>query len=284
MSLEEPRGLSSLRGRRCWVVGCGLLGSALLAACRARGMQALGIDREVVADIQGEAELPSVLAMARERLEPECIFCCAATHGGDEAAYRSTYLDLPRALHAACPAARLIFCSSSSVYGGHGGALMQEDSPCSATSSKACLLREAEGAVLAMGGRVARLVPLYGGGRCELLRRFVQREPELPGEGERFLNYVHREDAARALLFLLSHSLSGDCPPVVNVCGEFFCKKEVYEALSVLTGLPRVEDVSAGGRRGAANQRVSAALLRSLGWEARVRFLRWAEKHWRDWS
>ncbi len=275
MSVEEQGGLRALRGRRCWVVGCGLLGSALLEACRAAGMEALGIDPVHSVELRGDASDPSVLARARRLLEPEFLFCCAATHGGDELAYRSVYLDLPRALHAACPQATLIFCSSSSVYGRQGGEVVTEGSPCHAASARARLLLEGEAAVRAWGGRVARLVPLYGGGRCELLRRFLQREPELPGDDVRVLNYVHRADAARALLCLATRAPEGG---VVNVCGESFTRGEAYAALSRLMALPRVAAVAEGGRRGVSSQRVSSDLLRSWGWEPRVSFVQWVAR------
>ncbi len=237
-------------------------------------MQVLGLDVAAGADVPGNAADPALLAAARSRLQPDFIFCCAATHGGDEAAYRRTYLELPQALHAACPAARLLFCSSSSVYGGQGGALLTEASPCRASSPRARLLLEAEAAVLSMGGSVARLVPLYGGARCVLLRRFVQREPELPGEEGRLLNYVHAADAARAQLCLAAAD-----ERVVNVCAESFTMGEAYAALSALTGLPRVAETAPAGRRGLSDARVSSALLRSRGWRAEVNFLQWSATH-----
>ncbi len=282
MPLEKQDALTRLplRGRRAWVVGCGFLGSCLLSLCREEGMQVLGIDHQGSADVQGDAASPSVLAAARSRLEPEFIFCCVATHGGDEAAYHAAYRRLPLALHAACPSARLLFCSSSSVYAGQGGELVSEDSPCRAVSARARILVEAESAVLAMGGMVARLVPLYGAGRCELLRRFVQREPELPGADSRFFNYVHQVDAARALLLLAQAGVSAP----VNVCAEFFSKGEVYAELSRLTALPRVPAGAPASRRGVSDQRVSSVRLRALGWEPRVQFIPWAADCWRNWS
>ena len=60
-------------------------------------------------------------------------------------------------------------------------------------------MEECERRILSFGGCVARLVPLYGPGRCELLRRHIAREPKLAGPPERVLNYVHVEDAADAI-------------------------------------------------------------------------------------
>ncbi len=163
------------------------------------------------------------------------------------------------------------------------GEVVTELSPCLARSAKAQLLLQAESAVLSAGGVVARLVPLYGDGRCELLRRMVQREPELPGEDGRVFNYVHRDDAAQALLSLAAACLTRTCPPVVNVCGESFTRGEVYAALHHLTGLPRVAETASGSRRGAQSQQVSPKLLESLGWRAQERFVRWASTSWKQW-
>ncbi len=277
MSLAQQGVMESLRGRPCWVVGCGFLGSCLAAACREAGMPVLSIDCEHPADVQGDAREHSLLAAAKERLLPETIFCCAATHGGDDKAYRSTYIDLPRALREACPQARMIFCSSSSVYARQDGGLVTEGSPTPASSPRLRLLHEAEAAVLEHGGKVARLVPLYGEGRCELLRRFVCGEPELPGGDNRWLNYVHREDAAQALLLIAART---DAPHIVNVCGDIMVKGEVYAALARLTGLKRRAAASVAGRRGSADQRVSAERLRALGWQPKHMFLDWAARHW----
>ncbi len=274
----EEQGMT-LAHRRIWVVGCGFLGSCLLAQLRGAGAFCLGIDPAGGADVVGDAAHPAVQAAARCLLEPELIICCAATHGGDAASYRRTYLDLPRALVAAFPAARLLFCSSSSVYGGQGGAQVAEASPLAATVPSARRLMEAEDFVGGLGaaGCVARLVPLYAEGRCELLRRHLDREPELPGEESRWLNYVHREDAARALLLLTARLLGvgGACPACVNVGADAFRKGEAYAHLAGLSGMPRVGVSRGGGPRAVLNQRVDVSLLRSLGWVPQHTFWEW---------
>ncbi len=272
----EEQGVS-LAGRRFWVVGCGFLGAALLAALRAAGARCLGIDPVAPADVAGDAGDEAVLGAARRRLEPEFIFCCVATHGGDEAAYRRAYLDLPRALAFRMPGARLLLCSSSSVYGGLGGGRVTEATPRCPQSATARVLAEAEDAVLGQGGCVARLVPLYAEGRCELLRRHFDREPELPGAEERWLNYVHRDDAAAALTLLAGHLLRGSCPPCVNICGDSFTKGDAYTRLVALTGQPRVGRAAESRRRARLDQQVDATLLRGLGWRPQFAFFDWAE-------
>ena len=89
----------------------------------------------------------------------------------------------------------------------------------------------AESAVLGQGGVVARLVPLYGPGRCELVRRYLAGEPCLPGGAGRCMNYVHRDDAVAALRLL-----AADGEGVYNLCGESFTKGEMYARLHAAYG------------------------------------------------
>ncbi len=274
----EEQGIKLAR-RRLWVVGCGFFGARLLQMLRAAGADCLGIDPAAPADVAGDAATPAVQQTARRLLEPELVICCAATHGGDEAAYRRAYLDLPRALAAAFPAARLLLCTSSSVYGGQGGGRVTESAPRRPQTATSRVLAEAEDAVAGQGGCVARLVPLYAEGRCELLRRHLDREPELPGAEERWLNYVHRDDAARALILLAARLLGGEAPACVNIAAESFTKGDAYAQLAARTGLPRTGHAASGSRRAALDQRVDATLLRSLGWRPRHAFFDWAANH-----
>ena len=56
--------------------------------------------------------------------------------------------------------------------------------------------------VLASGGVVARLSGLYGPGRCHVLKNLVNGTAHLDGAGDRMMNFIHRDDAARAMLLL----------------------------------------------------------------------------------
>ena len=151
-------------------------------------------------------------------------------------------------LAAAGYAGHCVFCSSSSLYAG--------------VSERSSVLAAAESVVLAAGGCVARLVPLYGHGRCELLRRHLAGEPCLPGAPERVLNYVHVEDAAAALQLLAEKACGG----IYAVCGQIFTKAEAYDFLERITGVPTSAQSSSPGRRTATSAPVSAEKLCALGW------------------
>ena len=259
--------MSHLAAQRVWVVGHGFLGRELAEACRALGSTVLTIDPAVPADVCGAANDASALAHARILIEPTLIFCCMATHGGTAAQYRACYLETLQALLQACPAAKIIFCSSISVYGDYHGELVTEQSPPLVVSSRAAVLLATEQAVLAHGGCVARLAPLYGEQRCELRRRHSAGEPQLPGAPERVLHYVHVQDAAAALLLVSCHP-SG----IYNVCGARFTKAQAYAALARETGIPASAEVSPASCRGGVNACVSAEKLLTLGWAPRPFF------------
>lgn len=266
----------NLAGHSVWVIGCGFLGSALAECCREAGARVLTLDPCAVANIRGSAAEAPVLQHALERLVPDIVFCCAATRGGDAAAYRRAYLQPVQHLGALLRGCRVVFCSSVSVYAGRGGEVVTEESPAQAATERAQILLQAEAAVQAQGGVVARLAPLYGPGRCELLRRYMQGLPGLPGAPERRLNYLHCDDAVSALLLLGTQPwlLHG----VYNVSGESFTKHRIYELLEAGFGIESVAEAPAPSLRGISDMRVDCTRLHQLGWRPRWNMLAFAHE------
>lgn len=259
-----------------WIIGgAGYLGSALAAQCRAEGWRLLVVDPAGAPSEHCLAEpagAPGALERAAERLVPEVIFFCASTRGGDAAAYRTTYAEPVLRAAEVAPQAHLVLCSSAAVYA--AGGRVTEQSPTPGETERQRTLLAAEAATLRSGGAVARLAALYGPGRCELLRRHLAGEPCLPGAATRVLNYVHVADAARALLLLAGAA------GVYNVCGESFTKAEAYAMLAELTDCPPSPEHATAARRGAADHRVSAELLRSaIGWAPQHFFRDFVQKH-----
>ncbi len=244
----------SLRGQGVWILGAGFLGSALAAACRQAGAAVLTIDSAAPADLVADAAVAKQLASAPGRVVPKYAFCCLSTRGGAAEEYRRTYVGGLRALFSVAPAVRPVFCSSVSLYADAGGADIDETTPVAAANERQEYLLAAERLALLAGGAVARLAPLYGPGRCELLRRHLAGEPRLPGGADRWLNYLHVEDAVQAMLSLAINQCSG----VYNVCSESFRLGSAYEMMQQKTGIPVAVDFSAASFRGCANRRVSS--------------------------
>ena len=96
---------------------------------------------------------------------------------------------------------RLLYTSSTGVYGDHGGDWVDEDTPLDPTTGKTRVLAEAErvareeAAEHGMDGTVVRFAGLYGPDRYRL-ERYLEG-PVTAG----YLNMIHRDDAAGVLRF-----------------------------------------------------------------------------------
>lgn len=256
----------------CWVVGQGLLGAALAATLRRAGTRVLTLDLLAPADVVGDAADEAVLQRALQQLVPQVVFCCQATGGGTPDDYRRTYGDVVRRLIALN--LRVVFCSSVSVYGAVTGAVDEAVQPV-APSERAQILLDTEDAVSRSGGIVLRLSALYGAGRCEVLRRHLAGEPRLPGNSERFLSYVHTDDAVSALILAAQKAAPGSC---LNVCGESVRHEELYKQLAAATGVSLVEAMTPASRRGCSDRLIECARLQALGWVPRMSLRRFAEQ------
>ena len=158
----------TLGDHRVWILGYGFLGQVLADKCRAIGADVLSIDRSSAtgADLCADSTVPASISQAIEMSggTPSVIFCSLSTRGGTVEDYRHCYLQTVQNLESAHLLGHCVFCSSSSIYG--------------AVNERTAVLTECEQRILSFGGCVARLVPLYGPGRCELLRRHIAREPK----------------------------------------------------------------------------------------------------------
>jgi len=260
----------SLAPPAVWVLGAGFLGSALAAGLRRAGGKVLTLDKAAPADVAGDAADPAALARARRLLEPEAVVLCLSTRGGTAQDYEAAYCAAFRNVRRTAPGARVLFCSSLSVYGEREGRLVDETSPCRPATEQAKLLLGLERETLASSGLALRLAPLYGPGRCELLRRHLAGEPCLPGAPSRLLNYLHRDDAVEAVLLLLRQGRAAD--GVYDVCSETFTKAWAYAAMERLTGVAASPETAAPSRRGMSDMEVDCPRLRSLGWIPQCHF------------
>ena len=185
---------------RVLIAGCGYVGSRLAVELNASGCDVLALKRD-------PSTLVGVETMAADLTEPSTLtlpevdvaFFTAAPDAGDEDVYRATYVDglrnLANALHRGT---RLIFASSTAVYGQDDGSEVDEHSPTTPLSFRGRVLLEAEEAsdvTLRLGG-------IYGPGRALPLERLRRGEARYhPG---RYLNLIHRDDASGALQHLMA--------------------------------------------------------------------------------
>ncbi|HET6406631.1 MAG TPA: NAD-dependent epimerase/dehydratase family protein, partial [Chthoniobacteraceae bacterium] len=195
------------------------------------------------------------------------IHCASSSRGGPDQ-YRQVYLEGARNLVSAFAPAHLIFTSSTSVYAQVDGSVVTEESPATPLRETGLILREAEDVILNAGGCVARLAGIYGPGRSVLLRKFFAGEAVIEEDGSRYVNQIHRDDAAAALLRLVEGRASG----IYNVADDApLTQREVYTWLAVHFGkpIPPTGPVNTERKRGVTHKCVSNSKLRALGWSPR---------------
>ncbi|ESP88862.1 SDR family oxidoreductase [Candidatus Halobonum tyrrellensis] len=274
------------------IVGCGYVGLELGRQLREAGRRVAGVRRsdEGLAAVR-EAGLEAVRADATDPdslaalPDAEAVVFAASSGGRGADAARRVYVDGLRNVLAAYggradPPDRLVYTSSTGVYGDHDGDWVDEGTPLDPTTEKTEVLVEAERVALAAGdehgidGTVVRFAGLYGPDRYRL-DRYLDG-PVTAG----YLNMLHRDDAAGAVAFLLERDLArGEA--VLAVDDEPADKWAFADWLADECGVAEPEkrtaeeriaagDLSAAAaRRVRTSKRCSNELLRELGYEFR---------------
>ena len=260
------------------IAGCGFTGLATARLFADAGWEVVGMThsaesaaalgaekfRVIACDITDRA----ALAARGELRGAEAVVHCASSGRGGAEQYRAVYLGGARALGEVLAPGTLVFTSSTSVYAQTDGAWVTEESAAEPDRETGWVLRETEDFVLAQNGIVARLAGIYGPGRSVLLRKFFAGEAVIEGDGGKWINQVHREDIAAALVQLVTARARG----IFNVNDDKpLAQRAVYAWLArrFEKPLPPTGEPDLNRKRGWTNKRVSNAKLRGLGWGPR---------------
>jgi nucleoside-diphosphate-sugar epimerase len=262
---------------RALIAGCGDIGGRLAARLLDEGWFVHGLRRDTrklgagVLPVAGDLQAASMPAEWPAQPLDYLVYCAAAsTH--DEAGYRAAYIDgLQHALdwlkQAGQSPRRILFVSSSSVYGQSTGEWVDETSPVEPTGFSGQLMLQAEQVAHASGlpATVVRLTGIYGPGRERFVSQVregyrVARQPPLYG------NRIHADDAAGLLAFLLQADLAGQPlqPCYIGVDDAPAPLDEVVDWLRERLGVTRWSDTQSVRRTG--SKRCSNARARALGW------------------
>ena len=261
--------------RRALIAGCGYLGRAVADLLRADGWEVEGwtMSPESAGELSvagfsaHHVDISNGQDVTARKSHFDVVIHSASTRGGNADAYRSVYLDGARNLLQTLPNARFIFVSSTSVYAQTDGAWITEESPAEPKHETGRILRESEDLVLANAAIVLRLAGLYGPGRSALLRKFLAGEATIDPSNDRFINQIHRDDAATAILFLIRQEQPSS--KIYNVVdNEPALLSECYRwlAAELKKPVPPIAQSTLPRKRGDSNKRVSNQKLRSLGW------------------
>ena len=257
--------------------GPGYVGQATTREFLAAGWQVTAIsqterrssDRHLVEHPADLASAESISQLADSIPAPDFIVHCASSGRGGADAYRRVYLDGCRHLLEAFPGVPLLFTSSTSVYAQTDGSVVTEESPAQPDRETGALLRQAEELVLAHQGIVFRLAGIYGPRRSVILKKFLAGESTLEEDGRRFLNQIHRDDAASAILHAATAPLPGG---IYNIADSHpRSQVDTFAALAALFDRPMPPSVprDLNRKRGWTHKQVSNAKLKAAGWKPR---------------
>ena len=211
---------------RILIAGCGYVGSALGHRLAREGHTVWGLRRDPANLPAGIHPLAADLAdpASLEHLPPvlEGVFYTAGADGSTDAAYRKAYVEGIQNLLTALrfqqqEPRRVVFTSSTAVYGQSAGERVDESSPTEPRSFAGRRVLEGERALLGSEfvTSVVRLGGIYGPGRERLVQQVRSGGSGVPGR------------SARVLEPDPSGRLRGDpgSPPRFAACGCSVCRR-----------------------------------------------------------
>ncbi|UUL76258.1 NAD-dependent epimerase/dehydratase family protein [Pseudarthrobacter sp. Fe7] len=258
------------------LAGCGDLGTEAGLRFAALGHRVVGWRRSpaklppaiegAAADL-GSANLPRIPA------DTTAVVIAVAADAPTEEAYRTAYVrGVAHVLDAlerdAVAPERIIFVSSTAVYGDAGGGWIDESTEPDPGGFSGRVLLEAEGllhdrlAGTSTAGISLRLGGIYGPGRTRLIDQVRTGSAVIP-EDIRYTNRIHRDDAAAAIVHLATME-GAPAPAYIGVDNEPADLGSVLRFLATELGQPSPPVGDAGPARG-GNKRCRNVLLRSTG-------------------
>ncbi len=196
--------------RRLLVLGCGYVGAEVCRRAPRAGWKALGVVRSKVSCERLKAEGLDVVSLdiLKDDLDvlgksfDAIVYALSAGGGGDDA-YRAAYAEGPARI--ARWAERmgvktLVLTSSTGVYRQDGE--VDESSPAGGDGPSDQLVAGEQAILQSTVSQrtVLRLGGLYGPGRHYLLDQLRRGERTVGGRVDHWINYLHRDDAAEAIL------------------------------------------------------------------------------------
>lgn len=223
------------------ILGCGYLGKAVTTHWVQKG-------HIVTASTRSPERLPELLKLTPHVTllpkgswksllsEQDVILISVAPQKGEN--YRETYLGtVQKVLREGNPNSRILYTSSTSVYGDHTGKVVTEDTPPQPLTENSTLLLNTEELLLQNPFRtcILRLGEIVGPDRMPLDRVKKMEGKEFPGSGLSPVNLSPLPDCVEGLTFALENNLTG----VYNLCYPLHMpRKELYTKIALTHSLP----------------------------------------------
>jgi nucleoside-diphosphate-sugar epimerase len=253
------------------VVGLGYVGGPLAAGLGKRGYQTVGLRRsdgpalEGVRVVRGDVTGPDTWAEVPGDFDQVVVLLSAGERS--ETAYERTYLAGAKSIRARFPQSRLLWVSSTAVYGSDASSVVNDDTPPDAQSGTGGILRRAEAVVATGPHLIVRPSGIYGPGRTTLLDR-LRRADISQTERDVWTNRIHQEDLIRCLTFSVERPelhgslLASDCEPAQLGSMQDWVLAKLGGIVPVATAAARGSRASAEPRR---SRRIEPTRLAELG-------------------
>jgi len=257
------------------LIGCGYLGLRAALSWREQGHRVTALTRHpsripdwtkqgieaIVGDVVQPASLTQLPAADL------CLYAVGYDRTGT-ADKRSVYVDgvenVLREIRTRVP--RLIFISSTSVYGQESGETIDEFSRCEPSSESGIICRDAEKMVQELypvqdatpSAVILRSAGLYGPGRLIARQEQLKLQTPLPGRPDAWLNLIHVDDAVQAIQ---KQSQRPFADPVYLLSDERpLTRSEFYGAIAERIGAP--EPLFVPGDDNSLNKRCQSMRIR----------------------
>ncbi|MDP1708925.1 MAG: SDR family oxidoreductase [Gammaproteobacteria bacterium] len=235
------------------IIGCGDIGARVAAGCVARGDSVSALARSA-------ARIPALQAMGAAIVPGDLDDAASLTKLPTRHALLYYFAPPPeqgntdprigrflRAVTASALPHKIVYISTSGVYGDHQGGWVDEDTPPNPQTARAKARLDAETQLLVWGRMYAvpvvilRVGGIYGPGRLPV-ERLRQGGPVLRREEASFTNRIHADDLAQVCIAAAEHGAVG-C--IYNVCdGEHSTMTDYFNAVADWLGLARPPQIT----------------------------------------
>ncbi|MGH8729335.1 MAG: SDR family oxidoreductase [Burkholderiales bacterium] len=239
--------------RRLLIVGCGdialrtlpLLESRYCVFGLSRNLEhAQKLRRRKITPLIGDLDAPKSLARLAGIGEYVLHFCPPKASGAEDTRTRNLLAvlssggSLPR---------RLLYISTTGVYGNCGGEVVPETHPAAPRTARAIRRLDAESRLRDWGKRnrvaviILRVPGIYAADRLPL-DRIRRQTPVLRDEDDVYTNHIHADDLARIVIAALE---SGSASRIYNVCDDSELKMaEYFDLVAQAHGFPAPPRIS----------------------------------------
>lgn len=257
------------------VVGCGDLGAEIIRLLVDAGHEVTGVRASNkalpygVPHLQADVTDASTLEDIKHLLPNIVIYCISAKAQTDDS-YKAHYVDgLNNILLSQADNAQLqhvFFVSSTRVYGQSVNQILNENSPALPNDFGGNRLLEAEALLqhLSCGATALRLSGIYGPDRLYLIN--MAKDPNRWPVNDRWTNRIHRDDAARFIVFLCNKAIIGE-----SVDSHYIVTDDkpvlLYEVLKWILNKLNITVPAANRPNTIAGKRLSNQRMRKLGFK-----------------